>query len=150
MKINRILFSALLAFLLVSSVSAYGYNTYTYTDKDSFAYNENVNGQDRGFKISFTDTDTRYSYPNRGYSYCNGYYNWRYKGCDRYYDDRPYYQDAYQSLDHDAVLKEAFKTYQQSSRQEYQLEAKRIALEQRNRYSYGYGYSSHRYYSYGW
>lgn len=146
-----------LLFLLASSASAvHAYNTYTYTDRDTFSYDERINGQNNGFDIEFTDYDRRpsydrYSYGNRGYSNCGDRYSWRSYGCDKY-DDRPYYFEAYNDIDHNTVLKEAFKTYQQNSKYEYQLEAKRIALEDRRRfgYGYGYGYSGHRYYSYGW
>ena len=152
-----------LSFLFLISIgfaSAYHpYNTYSYTDRDSFSYNEDINGNDDGFRISFTDADNyrSYGYGNRGYAKCGDYYSWRSYGCDKYgyYGDGLYYNDnSYNNLDHNAVLKEAFKTYQQKSKQQYQLEAKRIALEERRRYGYyggyGYGYSGVRYYSYGW
>ncbi|MEK6915448.1 MAG: hypothetical protein AABW89_02820 [Nanoarchaeota archaeon] len=150
-----------LSFFILSAytVDAYSYNSYTYTDRDSFSYRENINGGNDGFRIDFTDTDTKYR--GRGYTYCKsqGYYDWSYNGrrCKNsygYYGDMPYYKDnSYDNIDQDAVLKEAFRTYQQNSKYEYQLELKRIALEERRRYNYGgygYGYSGARYYSYGW
>src|SRR3989344_4321558 len=58
--------------------------------------------------------------------------------------------------DQDKALRDAFKTYQQSSKQQYQLESKRLDLANRRYYGgygyggYGYGYSGARYYRYGW
>lgn len=131
--------------------AAHPYNTYTYTDRNDFSYNEN----DNGFRISSTNNEP----VARGYTYC-GYYDWSYGGkrCARSLANRPYYPDhaSYDDYDQDAAIKEAFRTYQQTSKYKYQLEAKRIALEERNRYDhyryggYGYGYSGVRYYSYGW
>ncbi|MBS3083762.1 hypothetical protein J4423_03085 [Candidatus Pacearchaeota archaeon] len=161
LKMTLFVFSALFLLLLASFASAYPSNINTYTDRDTFSYNENVDGNNRGFSLAFTDRD---SVPVRGYGYCKGYdyYDWSYGGkkCassryyDPYYADMPYYSDnAYNNIDHNTVLKDAFKTYRESKKQEAQLEAKRIALEERKRYSYGgygYGYSGARYYRYGW
>lgn len=143
---------ALLMAFAPTTSAGYG-GTYTYTDRDSFSYNEDLGGDNRGFNIQFSDTDTAYSYGNRGYTYCKGqdYYSWRSSGCrdsyGKYYGDQQY-PNEYNSLDHNAVLKEAFKTYQQSSKQQYQLESQRIKLSER-RFN-GYGGSGARYYRYGW
>ena len=144
-------FLSLSLLLLASSVSAYSYNTYT--DRDTFRYDEVVSGENRGFTVEFNQDRKPVS---RGYTYCEGYgyYDWSYSGkkCAQSYGygSRPYYpnQAYYNQYDYDATLKEAFKTYQQSTKQESQLEAKRIALEERRMYNYGgYGYG---YYRYGW
>ena len=148
-RMTFIALSFVFLFALVSTVSAaHPYNTYTYTDRDSFSYNEN----DNGFRISSSERDN-YGYGNRGYTRCGEIYSWRSYGCgSRYYADRPYYPDHVSyGYDQDMAIKEAFKTYQQRSKQEYQLEVRRIGLEERRRYSYGgygYGYSG-RVYSYG-
>ncbi|MEK6925464.1 MAG: hypothetical protein AABW71_04485 [Nanoarchaeota archaeon] len=144
------LFTLLFVFLFASTglaSASHPYNTYTYTDRNVFSYNED----DNGFKVGFDEK----RHVSRGYTYC-GYYDWSYGGkrCARSWGDRQYYPDhASYEYDHDVVVKEAFKTYQQRSKQEYQLEVRRIGLEERRRYGYGgygYGYSDHRYYSYGW
>lgn len=148
-KMTLFVVSALFLVALASlSSAAHPYNTYTYTDRDTFSYNEN----DNGFRVGF-DEDNRVV---RGYTYC-GYYDWSYGGrrCAHSYGNRPYYPDhaSYDDYDKDAIVKEAFRTYQQRSKQEYQLEVRRIGLEERRRYSYGgygSGYSGHRYYTYGW
>jgi len=131
-----------------NSASAYSYGSYN--SDDSFYYKENVDGSERGFSINFKDNDV---VPVRGYTYC-GYYDWTSNGrkCARSgYDVLHYQNDAYNKIDHNAVLKDAFKTYQQSSKQQYQLESKRIDAMNRRHYGYGYGYGySGVRYSYGW
>ncbi|MEK6909391.1 MAG: hypothetical protein AABX23_05055 [Nanoarchaeota archaeon] len=146
-----------LSFLFLFSISnvsaSHFYNTYTYTD--SLVYTEDHKGEHRGFALAF---------PEDKYGIDCGYKDWTYNArkCKRtaLYDYQyvEYYgynahKDA-NSYDRDKIFKEAFKTYQQNSKYEYQLELKRIEEENRNRYrnygGYGHGYSGHRYYTYGW
>src|SRR3989344_1635883 len=133
----------------VSNVSAgYYFDVNTYTD--TISYSEDVVGEHRGFSVT---------YPEDKYENDCGYYDWTYdlRKCKRtaYYDK--YYVEYYgynvnkdrYSYDKDAIMKEAFKTYQQSSKQQYQLESQRMNLEHRRSYyygGYGYGYSGIRYY----
>ena len=149
-------FSALSFLLLASFASAYP--SYTYTDvSETISYSEDLEGGNRGFNLMHKSSMPRTN-PAIG---CD-YYDWTsdFRKCRRtaYYngymmedysysnnvDNRAYY-------DQDKALKEAFKTYQQSSKQQYQLESQRINMQQR-RYSYGgygYGYSG-TIYRYGW
>lgn len=148
-----------LSSFFLSNVSAgYSYNTYTYTDvSDTILYSEDLYGENRGFSLTHKSSVPRTN-PSVG---CD-YYDWTYdlRKCKKtayhngyredyysYYNkvDLDYYRAPY---DQDKALKEAFKTYQQSSKQQYQLESQRINLAQRR--NYGYGYSGARYYRYGW
>ena len=156
-KMTLFAFLALSLLFLTSTVDAYSYNTYTYTDRDSFSYREDLAGNNQGFTLS---DESNSPIAGMDYTYC-GYYDWSAYGkrCARtrsygYYGDRPYYPDhAYYNKD--AVLKEAFKTYQQSRRDETKIRMEELRLEQRRqydgyRYRHGYGYSGVSYYQYGW
>lgn len=139
--------------------ASHPYNTYTYSDRDAFSYNENNNG----FRIA---SDDSYRTTNvRGYTYC-GYYDWSYGGrkCAHSLANRPYYPDHafYGDYDKDAAIKDAFRTYRDSKKYDYQIKIKEYdqeirlkELELEDRYrrdrfrhsGYGYGYT---HYSYGW
>ncbi|MBS3081672.1 hypothetical protein J4416_01880 [Candidatus Pacearchaeota archaeon] len=155
-------FVALILLSFVSSVSAYP--TYSYMDvSESVSYNEDLNGLDRGFSLKHTNSVPRTN-PVIG---CD-YYDWTsdFRKCRRtayyggYTEDYYGYVSGNNNLnspyDQDKALRDAFKTYQQSSKQQYQLESKRLDLANRRYYGgygyggYGYGYSGARYYRYGW
>jgi len=139
--------------LFASHVSAgYDFDRYTYTDRydDTILYREDTSDGENGFTLTH-----RYSMPIRGYSYGCDYHdhtvNQRkcarsayYGGYDTDYSYRP-------SYDGDKALQQAFRTYQQSAKYEYQLESQRIKMMDRRYYGgHGYGYSGARYYRYGW
>src|SRR3989344_3077892 len=143
---------------LASSVFAYSNNpfaSYTYTDvSDSVSYSEDLFGESRGFALKY-----QHSVPRTNPSIGCDYYDWTsdfrkckvtayYSGHYEEYYDYTRGNDYNSNYDKDKALKEAFKTYQQSSKQEYQLESKRIDTMNRRRYGgYGSGYSNARYYS---
>jgi hypothetical protein len=158
-KMTLVLLSFLFLLALVSNVHAdYNYNSYTYTDvSDTVSYSEDLDGFNRGFSLRHTS-----SVPRTNSIVGCDYYDWTYdlRKCKKtaYYNgyredyysysnkiDLDYYRAPYNQ---DQALKEAFRTYQQSSKQQYQLESQRINFAQR-RY-YGYGYSGARYYRFGW
>ncbi len=138
----------LLIIFLTSQTSAitqsYTYSpaSSAYTSKsDTFSYNEDVTGNDRGFNVKRTSTIPR---------------NDVIKGCD-YYDWTSNFRKCKQTTKYngdntkknnnmDKTISEAFRTYQQSSRQQYQLESQ--SANSRNRYGgHGYGYQNYRW---GW
>src|SRR3989344_4091577 len=154
-KMTLSVFSALFLLLLASFASAYP--SYTYTDvSETISYSEDLEGGNRGFTLKHTSSVPRtnpsigcdyYDWTSdfrkcRHTAYYNGYTE-DYYGYSNNDDSRTYY-------DQDKALKEAFKTYQQSSKQQYQLESQRINMAQRRYGGYGYGYSGARYYRYGW
>jgi|SRR3989344_7113619 len=156
-KMTLSVFSALFLLLLASFASAYP--SYTYTDvSETISYSEDLEGGNRGFTLKHTSSVPRTN-PSIG---CD-YYDWTsdFRKCRRtaYYNgySEDYYgysnnninNGAYYNQDKDS--RDAFKTFQQSSKQQYQLESQRINMQQR-RYGYGgygYGYSGTRY-RYGW
>lgn len=151
--VKVMLFIFATALLFATQVSAYSYNSYT--DTNSFSYSEDLGGANRGFTIMHSTSMPRTN-PSIG---CD-YYDWTsdFRKCRRtaYYDghieDYYAYYDGYynhNNYDEEKVVKEAFKTYQQSSKQQYQLESKRLD-SMNKRYGYGSGYSGVRYYRYGW
>lgn len=158
-----------LSILAISQASAQ-YYTYTpassgYTDiTDTVSYNEDLQGDNRGFSLRHTSTVPRtevirgcdyydwtsnYRKCRRSSSYReDGYYeNYGYNNYDRYHYDNfraPYNQDRAVDL--------AFKTYQQSSKQRYQLDSQALNLRYQRSRSYGYGGygSGYARYSWGW
>ena len=154
----------LLALSLTHPTSAYSYNSYTYMDvSNTVSYSESLDAGSRGFTLTNTHPVSRTN-PIIG---CD-YYDWTsdFRKCRRTAIYNGYSQDYYgyvsgnnnpqadaAAYNQDAAVKEAFKTYQQSSKQQYQLESQRISLANSRYYGYGgygSGYSGARYYSYGW
>lgn len=156
----------ILSILAVSSVNAQSY-TYSpassaYTDiTDTVAYSEDVIGENRGFSVRHTSTVPR----NQVISGCD-YYDWtsNYRKCGRtskyndYYEDDysysiydRYHYDNYRApYNQDEATKLAFKTYQQSSKQQYQLESQRITARNNRRFGYGGYGSGYSRYRFGW
>ena len=152
-----------MSILAISQSSAMmQYYTYTpasssYTDVvDSVSYSEDLQGDNRGFALEHTSTVPR----NEMINGCD-YYDWssNFRRCrrtaqynDRYTDtysydtyDRYHYDNFRAYYDQDKALKEAFKTYQQSSKQKYQLDSQAINLRyQRRNGGYGSGYGRYR------
>ena len=160
LKMTLFVFSLLFLVLPVSYVSAYP-NSYTYMDvSNTVSYTEDLEGGARGFSLKNTHPVSRM---NSAIG-CD-YYDWTsdFRKCRRtaYYNG--YSEDYYSYVngnndnsniayyDQDKALKEAFRTYQQSSKQQYQLESQRLSLANSRYYGgYGYGYSGIRYSRYGW
>jgi hypothetical protein len=147
--------AALLAFVLVSVVSAYSYN-----DQYTFSYSESNNGfaigqtnSNKQTSSNYCDSGAYYDWSSDG-RYCRQteYYNGR--RVDRYYtleDDTYAEKPAY---DQDKAIAQAFKTYQQTSKQKYQLASQHLNLQYQRKYNYGYARSSSswsgRVYRWGW
>ena len=163
LKMTLLLGILLLSVLSISHASAQ-YYTYTpasisYTDiSDTISYTEDVIGENRGFSVKHTSTVPR----NEVIRGCD-YYDWtsNYRKCRRTskysnYDDYSYsiydryHYDNYRApYNQDKTADLAFKTYQQSSKQQHQLEMKRLDLRYNHRYRYcGYG-SGYARYSWG-
>lgn len=163
LKMTLILGILFLSVLSLSNTSAqYSYSpaSSSYTDiTDTVSYNEDVLGENRGFSVRHTSTVPR----NQVISGCD-YYDWtsNYRKCrrtSRYNDydedrysysiyDRYHYDNFRAPYNQDEATKLAFKTYQQSSKQQFQLESQRLNLRERRRYGYGYG-SGYARYSWG-
>ncbi len=117
----------------------------SYTDiSDTFSYNENVAGNNRGFNIKHTSTIPR----NEVIKGCD-YYDWtsNFRKCKQTAKYNGYTENNLKNpYNIDKTISEAFRTYQQSSRQQYQLESQNA--NSRHRYGgYGYGYQNYRW---GW
>ncbi len=168
LKMTLLIGLFVLSVLSLSNTSAqYSYSpaSSSYTDiSDTVSYNEDVIGENRGFSVRHTSTVPR----NQVISGCD-YYDWtsNYRKCgrtsrynDNYYQDdysysiydRHHYDNFRAPYNQDEATKLAFKTYQQSSKQQYQLESQRINLRERRRSGYGYGGygSGYARYSFGW
>ncbi len=146
-RLKIILFSTLmlLTIFLTSQTIAYTPASSSYTDiSDTFSYNEDVIGENRGFNIKHTSTIPR----NELIKGCD-YYDWtsNFRKCKQTAKYNGYVEsNTKKSYNMDKTISEAFRTYQQSSRQQFQLESKKS----NSRYNYGghgYGY---RNYHWGW
>lgn len=162
LKMTMFVFASLI--LLASLADAYSYSNYRNMDvSQSVSYDEDIEGGNRGFTLKHTSSVPRTN-PIIG---CD-YYDWTsdFRKCRRtaYYNgySEDYYGYVYGNnndyrspYNQDAALKDAFKTFQQSSKQQFQLESKRIDSVNRRYYGYGgygygYGYYGAGYYRYGW
>jgi hypothetical protein len=166
LKMTLLLGILFLSILSISSVNAQSYtyspasNAYTYVS-NTISYSEDIQGENRGFSLRQSSSVQR----NEVIKGCD-YYDWtsNYRKCrktserNRYsYDDynyniydRYHYDNFRANYDQDKALKEAFKTYQQSSKQQYQLESQRIKTRNNRKYSYGGYGSGYTRYSWGW
>ncbi len=147
------LFSAIVVLtIFISSQTSAIIQAYTYTPasssytdiSDTFSYSENVVGNNKGFNIKRTSTIPR-SEVIKG---CD-YYDWtsNFRKCKQTAKYKGYTEDNLKkSYNMDRPISEAFRTYQQSSRQQYQLEIQNA--NSRHQYNgYGYGYQIYRW---GW
>jgi hypothetical protein len=118
--------------------------------KDNFVYIEDHSGAERGFAVNFPrNNDCGYRDWTADGRKCarTAYYDYEYV---EYYGYKPYGR-----IDQQAVIKEAFKTYQQNSKLQYKYDydTKKLDYEYRPYRYYGYHYyprHHYRYYSYGW
>ncbi len=125
--LTQVSFIAILLVLGVVPVSAYNHATYELSEKWSF--NEDIAGEDRSFTLKHSLDIPR----NYGTS---GYYDWRYKpnrGISVFADEDT----------NSAALSQAFKTFQQDSQDQTELEK---IDKTRPKYFYKYGYSSYNSY----
>lgn len=150
--LKKTLFSAIILLTTLSAISqSYAYTpaSSSYTDiSDTFSYNEDITGNNRGFNIKHTSTLPR----NEIIKGCD-YYDWtsNYRKCKQTAKYNGYTEsNTKKSYNMDKTINEAFRTYQQSSRQQYQLESQ--STNSRNRYGgHGYGYyGGYGRYTWGW
>ncbi|MCH7568036.1 MAG: hypothetical protein IIA87_01310 [Nanoarchaeota archaeon] len=112
----------------LNSASAYSHSFFDLSDK--IVFKEDIMGEDRGFSLRRSTQVPRLT--------VHGYYDWSYRP-DVLYP----HSDRYRVSDRLAL--EAFKTFQQDSRDQNELER----IKERNRFRYGsyfgYGYGSRGY-----
>ncbi len=148
------LFSAIFVLAILNSsqtsaiIQAYTYTpaSSSYTEiSDTFSYNEKVVGDNKGFNVKHTSTIPR----NEIVKGCD-YYDWtsNFRKCKQTAKYNGYTEDNFKrNYNIDRTINEAFRTYQQSSRQQYQLESQKANLKYQ--YSYGY-YNGYGRYTWGW
>ena len=113
----------LLSALTIGNVSAYNHATFE-VSFDSLVYKSDTSGEDRGFSLSRTTRASRW----------NGeYYDWSYNPSIRR-------QNSYSPGISDKLALQAFRTFQQDSRDQSRLE-----LERERRSGYYPRYGSYRY-----
>jgi hypothetical protein len=129
------LFALGFIFLFLNLAFASAYHTSRVTE--TWSYNEDLKGGKRGFTLSYNSNIPARHYPKQE---CE-FYDWRYGSrCNpSYYNYPSYYYDearssrgSYKSFNEDKFVREAFRTYQQNSRNV-------------NPYGYSRGYSSSYY-----
>ena len=124
----------LLAALAISTVSAYNHATFE-VSFDSLIYKSDTSGEDRGFSLSRTTRASRW----------NGeYFDWSYNPNIRHKNS----YNSYSPGISDRLALQAFRTFQQDSRDQSRLE---LEKERNSRYYPRYGHYRYRpYYRYSY